>query len=288
MGKDNETTVDTTPWAPMQPHILGAASTIRNVVGSNQGNLDQIASGIRGQLPTLQNMAFGPQPGLSAATNYATDVLGGKYLNGNPYMDNMLAQTRNNVGNQVNSTFSMAGRTGGGNNVQRLTEGLANAENNLRYQDYSAERDRMGQQGSLIPSLTAAQYAGVSPWLSAAQTAGNLPYAGIGALGPVLGQGSSAGQSTQQGPNNTLGNLLGGIGAALPFIFPSDRRLKKDIVEVGTHRSGLTEYEWTYRNDPEGRRYRGVMADEVRVKRPEAYVENYLDTGFAAVNYGAL
>ena len=30
------------------------------------------------------------------------------------------------------------------------------------------------------------------------------------------------------------------------------------------------------------------MADEVKEKRPEAYIENYRGTGYAAVNYGAL
>lgn len=271
----------------MQPHILGAASTIRNTVGANQGNLDSIASGIRGQLPTLQSMAFGPQPGLSAANNYATDVLGGRYLNqGNPYLQGMINQTSQNVGNQVNSTFGMAGRTGGGNNVQRLTEGLANAENNLRYQDYGAERDRMGQQAALTPSLTAAQYAGVQPWLSAANTAGNLPYAGIGALGPLLGQGTSAGTQTQNQPSDILGSIIGGIGMALPFL--SDRRLKKNIEKVGEFKDGLGIYTFSYRHDPEAKVYRGVMADEVKTLRPLAYIENFDGKGHAGVNYGAL
>lgn len=219
MGKDNETKVDTTPWKPMQPFILDAATRTRNVFDANQPMLNTLQSRITNNLPQLSQQAFGAQPGIAQAQGYATDVLGGKYLGqGNPYMEGMINQTRNNVGNAVNSTFAGAGRTGGGNHVQRATEGMANAENAMRYQDYSAERDRMGQAGALLPSLTAAQYAGISPFLQASQTAANLPYAGLGALGPLLGAGSGAGSQTQNQPTDVLGSIMGGIGMALPFI----------------------------------------------------------------------
>lgn len=67
----------------------------------------------------------------------------------------------------------------------------------------------------------------------------------------------------------------------------SDRRLKTDIAKVGRDaRSGLNLYEFAYINDTSGRRYRGVMADEVERFDPEAVV--YDDMGFAAVNYARL
>jgi hypothetical protein len=34
--------------------------------------------------------------------------------------------------------------------------------------------------------------------------------------------------------------------------------------------------------------FKGVMADEVKVLRPQAYIENYCGSGFDGVNYGAL
>lgn len=277
----------------MQQHILGAANSIRGQVADHQGSLNEIASGIRGQLPQLSDMAFGGQPGLNGAINYASNVLGGKYLGqGNPYMDSMLSQTRENVGNAVNSTFSMAGRTGGGNHAERLGQGLANAENQMRYQDYSQERDRMQQAGALIPSLTAARYAGVSPFLQASQTAATLPYAGVQNLAPLLGGASGAGQSTQSQPSNIFGNVLGAVGMALPFIpgfGASDRNLKTNISQVGELADGLKVYDFEYRRDldpglPEGR-HRGVMAQDVAVLRPWA-VE--VRDGRLGVNYGAL
>lgn len=84
------------------------------------------------------------------------------------------------------------------------------------------------------------------------------------------------------------GSILGAgaqLGAA--YLGKSDRRLKTDIVKIGVDpRSGLNLYEFAYINDTSGRRYRGVMADEVERFDPEAVV--YDDMGFAAVNYARL
>lgn len=93
---------------------------------------------------------------------------------------------------------------------------------------------------------------------------------------------------------DSLGGMLGGLGglaAGAAKLAPilmggSDRRLKQDIVAVGTHEpTGLTLYEFTYRDSP-GTRWRGVMADEVAKVNPEAVVR--MPNGFDAVNYGLL
>lgn len=77
--------------------------------------------------------------------------------------------------------------------------------------------------------------------------------------------------------NGILGGLFG-LGAA--GIKASDRRLKRDIRRVGSYRNGLPKYEFRYRHG--GRRYVGVMSDDVRKVRPEAVTR--ID-GYDAVNY---
>lgn len=62
----------------------------------------------------------------------------------------------------------------------------------------------------------------------------------------------------------------------------SDRRLKSNIVQVGTHPLGIGVYEY----DIFGERQRGVMADEVLNVRPEAVIEH--PSGYMMVNYGML
>lgn len=83
------------------------------------------------------------------------------------------------------------------------------------------------------------------------------------------------------------GTMLGAgstLGAAA--IKPSDRRLKKDIVLVGKDEAtGLNLYEFAYTNGT-GKRFIGVMADEVEQVFPQAVFE--MPDGFKAVNYAAI
>ena len=66
----------------------------------------------------------------------------------------------------------------------------------------------------------------------------------------------------------------------------SDRRLKTDIELVGRNqRTGLNLYAFRY-IDGDGKRYIGVMADEVRNRYPEAVL--VMDGGFLAVDYAML
>ena len=65
-------------------------------------------------------------------------------------------------------------------------------------------------------------------------------------------------------------------------IASSDRRLKSNIVRIGTHPLGIGIYEY----DIFGERTRGVMADEVLTVRPEAVLED--PSGYLMVDYGRL
>jgi hypothetical protein len=62
----------------------------------------------------------------------------------------------------------------------------------------------------------------------------------------------------------------------------SDRRLKSNIVRVGTHPLGIGVYEY----DIFGERQRGVMADELEAVLPEAVAIH--PSGYKMVNYGML
>lgn len=88
-----------------------------------------------------------------------------------------------------------------------------------------------------------------------------------------------ANQQAQSGQNALMGGLAQLGSAAIMF---SDRRLKSDIVRVGTHKLGIGLYEYTIF----GNRQRGVMADEVRTVMPEAVLPD--ESGFDRVNYSML
>ena len=106
---------------------------------------------------------------------------------------------------------------------------------------------------------------------------------------PIFGATQATGQAAMDqygiqsananAANAGLYSMLGaGIGA-YPF---SDRRLKSNIVQVGTHPLGIGVYEY----DIFGRRDVGVMADEVLEVRPEAVITH--PSGYMMVNYGML
>jgi hypothetical protein len=84
----------------------------------------------------------------------------------------------------------------------------------------------------------------------------------------------------QAGANATMQGL-GSLGLAAAMKF-SDRRLKFNIVQVGSHPLGIGIYEY----DIFGRRERGVMADEVAQVMPDAIVPH--SSGYMMVNYGKL
>jgi hypothetical protein len=286
--KKSKSKTKSTPWQPLQQPIINAVNTASGIVSGNQGNLDSLAGDIRGQLPGLQQMAFGPNPALQVGMDYAQDVLGGQYLGqGNPHMQGMLDQTRESVGNQYNSTFSSAGRTGSFGHREALAKGLGQAENTLRYGDYANERNAMGQMAGMLPALSQAQYAGVMPWLAANETAGRLPYAGVGALSPIIGLAQGTGTSTTK-ENVAWGPaMMAAAAQAAASAGQSDPRLKENVEKVGEIAPGLGLYEWDYRKDmgfelPEGR-FRGVMADEVAEVAPWALGEPL--NGYMTVRY---
>jgi hypothetical protein len=102
-----------------------------------------------------------------------------------------------------------------------------------------------------------------------------------------LGQNLSAQTSAYNTGVNAKGEVTGAlIGAGTTAAFASDRRLKKNIVQVGQDEAtGLNLYEFEY-IDGDGSRYVGVMADEVLKVRPDAVHTNA--DGFMAVNYSAI
>ena len=133
----------------------------------------------------------------------------------------------------------------------------------------------------------------------------NSGYGAAGSLAGQMGQNATnmfgaqasykLGADKNAADANPMGALLGAgakLGAAWigksdsPWIGASDRRLKQDIELVGRdERTGLNLYEFAYKGEP-GKRWVGVMADEVREVAPDA-VHRGAD-GFDSVDYAAL
>jgi hypothetical protein len=121
---------------------------------------------------------------------------------------------------------------------------------------------------------------------------------GMGQGASTIGSGL---QMQQSGLTSILGNqanlygqkmnaqsqMLGtALGAGLGVYAASDRRLKENIELVGRdERTMLPLYEFEYKGG-DGRRFLGVMADDVEKVFPQAVIE--MSNGYKAVDYDLL
>lgn len=136
--------------------------------------------------------------------------------------------------------------------------------------------------GGNIQSAGAAYMAGMGQGASTIGSGLNMQLSG---LRDVLNNQTNAYVNTNDSFLGDLGGFLGGA-ASLMKVWPSDRRIKENIEEVGVdQRTALTLYEFNYKGD-ETRRFRGVMADEVELVYPDAVEDT--DLGFKAVRYDLL
>lgn len=131
---------------------------------------------------------------------------------------------------------------------------------------------------------------------------------GMAAAGGGFGGGGGSGGSAQASPYNVSGNALnsmqqgyqydpntgqyghsmgGGYAAPQGAWGYSDRRLKTEVLCIGTNVQNFNVYEFTYiwEEGPAAVRHIGVMADEVRLSMPEAVreVNGYLQVDYSQV-----
>lgn len=292
MGKKSSKETQTTTSAPPEwavPIIQGAANGVMGTYNANQGNLQSLSNSLTGMLPQLGQMAMDTSM-LQPGSNYINSTLNPNYLKTGQQQAQALGDyAGQQAGNAVNSTFSMAGRTGSGNHATDLARGVTQAELAPMLQNLQYNEGMQNQAASMLPGYQSAQYAGITPYLGATQLAGQLPYYGsqsLGTVGSILGNyGTSSSTGTKPGGWGT--DILNAGMAALPFI-ASDRRLKTNIKKVGEASDGLGIYDWNWKAAPDGETVRGVIADEVEKLRPWAFAKGVVGGVYDGVNYGAL
>lgn len=206
MSKKKKTVQKNEPWAPAQPYILKGLEQSGRVFDYQQPNLDRFS---QMQMDTYGRLAPGSEAGISGAQGLVNSTLAGDYLNSNPYLDSILAKTRDNVTDQVNSQFSSAGRYGSGQHAGLLASEIADAENRARYANYSDERTRQQQAIEQAQSL-------MNGSQGLLNNAAELPWIGVGALNGNVRQASSGYGTQTSKQSGGFGNILGGaLGAGL-------------------------------------------------------------------------
>lgn len=126
----------------------------RDAMSASDAGSDRMSSLSRqiGSIPGQYRVSYdGPNDiiGGAAGQDYVNRVLGGEYLNSNPYIDEMARIARQNAFNDVSSAFGRSGMTGSTNFGSSLGRGVSEAETGLRYANYEGERGRMGDAANL-------------------------------------------------------------------------------------------------------------------------------------------
>lgn len=202
--------------------IEGAASDLTSAYRAAQPGLQAGADKFGGILDSVVSRFNEGDPNITAARGYNADVLGGKYLGNNPHLDEMVSLTNDNARNGVAASLGTRGLTGGSDFAGIIAKRLADNETGLRYQDYGAERDRMGQAVSQVPGLIAAENGILDPAFQAyeaQQTPLRAATGYAGGMGGLLGQytattqkGSLAGLLAQMAGNAAQAYAGGGFG----------------------------------------------------------------------------
>jgi hypothetical protein len=175
-------------------------TTTKETVGPNPayaGFINDAASTFRPAYDQSREVLGRYLPQVDRAASYFGDVMGGQYLDGNPHLQGVIDSSNRDIADSVNSQFM--DRFGSGYHTKTLTNGLAENENRLRYQDYASERGYQDAAARAIPGVAATATA--LPLIPAQGYAD----ATSGLLGRYM---TSNGTSTTRQSGGLLGSIL--------------------------------------------------------------------------------
>lgn len=248
----------------------GGAADQQQQAGRAVADVNAQMSNQRGQsMRALSSMGVNPNSGRMAAMARQSDIMGAASAAG------AATNARTNARNQGVSLRS--GAAAFGRNMPNTAGQMIGLSTN------AGSASVANTNTGYLSGLPYAQYAS-GGYGSQIGAAGLQSQSALG-LGNLMTNNYQIQQAANSASSSGLGSLVGN-GLMAYALMGSDPRLKENVEIVGVDAStGLRLYEFNYIGHPETR-YRGVMADEVEKKYPDAV--DYDDYGFAKVNYGML
>lgn len=201
--------------------IEGAASDITNAYRGQAPKIAAISNQLGTLVPGLMDRYVNGDENVNAAKDYNLDVLEGKYLSGNPYLEDIVAKTGSDVRNQTGAALGTRGLTGGSAFADIISRNVGDASTRLRYGDYEAERGRMGSAVGAAAGLAGASEIPLASLqaILEAQKAPVSTAAGAGAgIGGLLGQYTNTTQKSSPSLMSSIGQALN-IGKTIAGFF---------------------------------------------------------------------
>lgn len=165
-SKTQKQTVNAQPWSEQQPYLKNLFSRAEDLYKSGPIQYyggDTYADLSPTSVAALQGITargMAGSPVNAAAGNYLTDTLSGKYLNADaPGLDSVLNRART----AANSTYAGLGRYGSGAHDTAVADSVGN----ILFQNYNAERDRMGAAAGLAPTIAGQDFVDLNAVLGA-------------------------------------------------------------------------------------------------------------------------
>lgn len=207
-----------TPFAKQTTNAMNGMTNVANQsVGAFGQNFKNIAGLTKdGGLNNLQDQQVGRLQGIA----------NGSRMNGNPYLNDLINRSGNDIRYQSGLSASGMGRYGSGGHEGAMDKAIGDMSGNLRYQNYGDEANRqMDAIGSLFNAGTQQRQnvANGTGQLNDAYNARLSPYNTLSQVGGknedlysrTLADKSrifSDSQNSQTAPINWLANLLGAAG----------------------------------------------------------------------------
>lgn len=221
-SKKSKTKQSNTPV--YSPQIEGAAAAQNAAYARQQPVIDDYASNLNNVSQGLFDQYAQGDPTIQAAQGYVQDTLA-LSPGDNPYLDDMVAQTNDNLMRQIRTQMGTRGNLGGSTEMDLLGNALAEQELALRYQDYDNLMGRQAQAAGMAPGLLEGSLIPLDAAMKTGNQGAMLPLQAsslnASTIGGLLGQYQNIeGEQTQSG--GLLGSVLGmGIGglAGNPGIF---------------------------------------------------------------------
>lgn len=198
--------------------VEGAAGNITSAYNAAAPGIASTANSLASAVPGLMEQYNSGQPGVKSAMQYNQDVTSGKYLDaGNPYLQGQIDQTNAGVRNGLAASLGTRGLTGGSAFGDIISTNLAKNENNLRYTDYTNERNRMDSAASAAGGISSAQYQPLSVIQSILQSQQAPVQAATGAgagIGGLLGSYTNSTQKSSPSIASLIAQMAGNAASA--------------------------------------------------------------------------
>ena len=228
MSGGGDTTVQNFPdWAV--PYAQDYQAFARQVAGQQyqpyQGQtVAQFNPYLTAGYDAMAQRAMQGSPVSDAASRNITDTLNGSYLNGNPYLDQVIDKSSQDVMRQFDVLNARSGAFGNTGIQQSTASTLGDIASGVRYQDYNNERNRQLSALGMAPTIANQDYTDAQQLVTAGRAyqgqeqqnltdqynrfleARNYPQEQLATLGKGLGMGWGSSQNTS---GDGLGQALG-------------------------------------------------------------------------------